>query len=94
MAINKKCPKKKGVGSFGQKRTILPCNQKKCGFLNNGCQECSECHAKPNMVDCKCVKCYECEFREGEVRWGDKQHKAENKVIQINRQPIIMVVAR
>jgi hypothetical protein len=51
---------------------LIPCNQYRCAFLKNGkCQKCDECGAKPFFVDEDCVRCFNCENKEGALRWGD-----------------------
>ena len=68
----------------------------RCAFRNNGCKSCEECNAEPNMVNEKCERCFECENKEGRLRWGDNENKGENKIAQINKPEIheIMVIAR
>ena len=64
------------------KLTLFKCNQKKCGFKEQGCKACSECNAPPNEVSEKCLTCWDCENKDGALRWGDNTQNQEQKLIQ------------
>ena len=76
-----------------QKQNIMPCEQKMCGFRKSGCKTCESCGTKPHYVAEKCETCWNCEFKEGRLRWGNQEQKEEIKVAKPHEQEI-MVVAR
>ena len=60
------------TGKGKDKHTYSECQQKQCGFYQNGgCKICEECGAKPKMVDDKCKTCFDCEYKPGKLRWGN-----------------------
>ena len=60
---------------------IMECQQDKCSFKNKGCKPCSVCGTKPNFVKEDCQRCFDCEYKEGSLRWDDntQDNKEENK---------------
>jgi len=62
--------KKKDKAILLEEKHIMPCQQKQCGLLNNGCPVCSECGAMPNMTNERCETCFDCECKPGATRDG------------------------
>ena len=72
---------------------LIPCEQRNCGFLKKGCQECEECKAPPNLVDERCQRCFDCENKPNELRWGDnylKDLKENVKIKEVEKKPLIL----
>ena len=59
---------------------LFKCNQKHCAYnVNGGCKPCEECGAEPNKVNDRCMKCWNCENKEGELRWEDTNKNKETE---------------
>jgi len=52
------------------KEELSDCYAKQCEFHKKGCKPCSECHAEPNKINDRCNRCFDCEQREGKLRWN------------------------
>ena len=64
-----------------QKSKQRHCKMIECGhYKQGGCQPCEECGSKSYIVDPTCRRCFDCENKEGELRWGDK-HKQELEML-------------
>ena len=62
------------------KKAIMECKRDICAFKNKGCRTCSECGVKPDFVSDNCQRCFDCEYKEGSLRWdNNKDNKEENK---------------
>jgi len=75
----------------------MKCEQKLCAFHKKDCKKCESCGAKPNYIDEKCSRCFECENKEGRLRWDDTDitnKEANAQVNKPNKPHEIMVVAR
>ena len=59
---------------------LIECRQEKCAYKNKGCKPCEDCRAEPNLVSEKCQRCFDCEYKEGSLRWGNG-HKEKEKVL-------------
>lgn len=60
------------------------CQQTKCGLLGTPyCPQCSECGAEPNVINDDCVKCWNCEHDEGELRGNIQQGQQKEKELII-----------
>jgi len=73
----------------------LECNQIKCGFFREGCKPCDECKAKANLVDDSCMRCWDCENKEGELRWGENsksENEKNNKVFDEEKKRAILLL--
>jgi len=65
----------------GQK--LIDCSQKRCGYLvEKTCRACEECKAPPLKVDEGCVRCFNCENKEGELRFEDENAKKNDEEIK------------
>ena len=68
----------KGIVQLSSADTLLKCNQKNCAFnIKGGCKCCSECKAPPNKVNESCMTCWNCENKDGAVRWAMDTGEAE-----------------
>jgi hypothetical protein len=64
------------------KKSIVPCRQKMCGLLHNGCPKCAECGTQPDMVSEGCQTCFNCEYKSGATRDGrDNNQEIKNMLI-------------
>jgi len=64
------------------KKSIVPCQQKQCGFFHNGCPKCSECGAEPDMISEGCQTCFDCEYKPGAVRNGRDNSDTNKEIIK------------
>jgi hypothetical protein len=64
----------------------IPCQQNQCGYLKGGCKACQDCKAEPFKINEKCQTCFDCEYKEGFVRWDDKNLKKQQKDFEKFRQ--------
>jgi len=66
-----------------KKQNVMECQQYKCSFRKNGCRPCEDCGAEPNFVSDNCQRCFDCEYKEDKLRWGDgsSEEKEDNKII-------------
>jgi len=76
---------------------LFKCNQKGCAFNNGvamGCRACPDCKAEPNMVSDNCMRCWNCENKEGAVRWADnnKDNKEDEKETKKEEKEIPCIV--
>lgn len=84
--MTKKNKQTKDKAKILAKKSIVPCQQKQCGFLHNGCPKCSECGAKPDMISEGCKTCFDCEFKPGCLRNGENQHNRNENTLK-NEMP-------
>jgi len=63
-------------------KNTMECQQYKCSFRKNGCRPCEDCGAEPNFVNENCQRCFDCEYKEGKLRWSDgSEEKEDNKIL-------------
>jgi len=51
-----------------------------------GCQACSQCGTEPNMVSESCQMCWDCENKDGALRWGDSSNDNKNDIKITNQE--------
>tara|TARA_Y100000034_G_scaffold120859_1_gene164387 strand:+ start:1273 stop:1491 length:219 start_codon:yes stop_codon:yes gene_type:complete len=55
------------------------CEQIKCSYyILGGCKNCDTCNAEPYNIKLDCGRCFNCENREGSIRW----RKDVDKIIE------------
>ena len=64
------------------------CKAEQCDFFKQGCKPCEDCQAEPNVINDECIKCFNCEQREGKLRWKltDEEMKARGIVKEIVKE--------
>jgi hypothetical protein len=80
--MTKKNKQTKDKAKILAKKSIVPCQQKQCGLLHNGCPKCSECGAKPDMISEGCQTCFDCEYKPGAIRDGRDNSDTNKEIIK------------